>query len=97
MRKGWEKLALCRGKDNEIFFPDEAMPMTGKRIKSAKVMCKACPVSAECLFFAISNDERFGIWGGFSPRERKAIARHYQKNFDFNTAIHLVNTNDNKL
>lgn len=97
MKKDWEKLGLCRGKDNEIFFPDDATPMTSKKVKSAKAMCKACQVSAECLFFAISNDERFGIWGGFSPRERRAITRHYRKQFNFETAFTLVNANDNTL
>lgn len=97
MEKGWEKQALCRGKDNEIFFPEEAQQMTAKKIKMAKAICKGCPVRAECLFTAVSNDEKFGIWGGFSPRERTSIRRHFKKTFSFIQAKELVMNDNDKL
>jgi WhiB family transcriptional regulator, redox-sensing transcriptional regulator len=34
-----------------------------------------CEVRAECLEYALENDERFGIWGGLSERERRRIKR----------------------
>lgn len=90
MNKNWEKEALCRGKDNQIFFPDEAQTMTAKKVKTAKAICKTCSVRAECLFTSIMNDERFGIWGGFSPRERSSIRKHFKKNFSFLEAQELI-------
>lgn len=90
MKKNWEKEALCRGKDNEIFFPDEAQQMTAKKIKNAKAICTGCPVRAECLFTSITNEEKFGIWGGFSPRERSVIRRAFKKDFTFIVAKELI-------
>ena len=41
--------------------------------RDAKRVCSGCSVRAECLEFALANDERFGIWGGLSERERRRL------------------------
>jgi len=58
--------AQCRGENTEIFF-DEAM------IKSRKflVFCDACPVRKACGEWAVKNKETHGVWGGFTPMERR--------------------------
>ncbi len=38
-------------------------------------MCTSCEVRVECLDYALANDERFGIWGGLSERERRRLRR----------------------
>ena len=38
-------------------------------------VCRSCEVRAECLEYALENDERFGIWGGLSERERRRLKR----------------------
>ena len=38
-------------------------------------MCEACTVKDACLEYAMANDERFGIWGGLSERERRRLRR----------------------
>jgi WhiB family redox-sensing transcriptional regulator len=38
-------------------------------------VCRSCDVRAECLEYALENDERFGIWGGMSERERRRLKR----------------------
>ncbi|MDQ6659189.1 MAG: WhiB family transcriptional regulator, partial [Actinomycetota bacterium] len=38
-------------------------------------ICTGCEVRSECLSYALSNDERFGIWGGLSERERRRLKR----------------------
>lgn len=53
-----------------IFFPDR-----GESAAPAKTACGRCPVKNECLEFALSNGEKFGIWGGASERERRRIRR----------------------
>ena len=52
------------------FFPEK-----GGSTREAKRVCRSCEVRAECLEFALENDERFGIWGGLSERERRRIKR----------------------
>lgn len=59
---------LCRQVDSEAFFPEK-----GGSTRDAKKVCRECPVKDECLRYAIDHDERFGIWGGKSERERRRI------------------------
>lgn len=56
---GWQERALCAQTDPESFFPEK-----GGSTREAKKVCLACEVRSECLEYALSNDERFGIWGG---------------------------------
>jgi WhiB family redox-sensing transcriptional regulator len=65
---GWRLDALCAETDPEAFFPEK-----GGSTREAKRVCTGCDVRAECLEFALANDERFGIWGGLSERERRRL------------------------
>lgn len=44
-----------------------------RRVAEAKDICATCTVREECLNFALANDEREGIWGGLTGKERKAL------------------------
>jgi predicted Fe-S protein YdhL (DUF1289 family) len=66
----WQTDAPCTQTDPEIFFPEK-----GGSIRDAKQVCRGCDVRAECLAYALANDERFGIWGCLSERERHRLAR----------------------
>jgi WhiB family transcriptional regulator, redox-sensing transcriptional regulator len=67
---GWQDRALCAQTDPEAFFPEK-----GGSTREAKKVCRGCEVRAECLEYALEHDERFGIWGGLSERERRRIKR----------------------
>ncbi len=67
---GWQDRALCAQTDPEAFFPEK-----GGSTREAKRVCTSCEVRAECLEYALANDERFGIWGGLSERERRKLKR----------------------
>ena len=64
----WQDRALCAETDPEAFFPEK-----GGSTRDAKRICAACEVKQECLEYALANDERFGIWGGLSERERRRL------------------------
>jgi len=66
----WQEDALCAQTDPEDFHPDK-----GGSTRQAKAVCAQCFVQAECLDWAITADERFGVWGGLSERERRAITK----------------------
>ena len=66
----WQDRGLCAQADPEAFFPEK-----GGSTREAKAVCSRCPVTAECLEYALAHDERFGIWGGMSERERRAENR----------------------
>jgi len=66
----WQSDALCAQTDPEAFFPEK-----GGSTRDAKKICSSCEVRAQCLEYALANDERFGIWGGLSERERRKLRR----------------------
>lgn len=66
----WQERALCAQTDPEAFFPEK-----GGSTREAKRVCTSCEVRAECLEYALENDERFGIWGGLSERERRKLKK----------------------
>ena len=66
----WQAEALCAQTDPEAFVPEK-----GGSTRDAKRVCGVCPVREECLQYAMDNDERFGIWGGLSERERRRLRK----------------------
>ena len=68
--ESWQDRALCAQTDPEAFFPEK-----GGSTREAKRICTGCEVKPECLEYALANDERFGIWGGLSERERRRLTK----------------------
>lgn len=68
--KDWRDDGICNTIDPEIWFPDK-----GGSTREAKKVCARCPVTEQCLEYALERDERFGIWGGKSERDRRKIKR----------------------
>jgi WhiB family redox-sensing transcriptional regulator len=68
--RSWRERAACTGIDPDLFFPER-----GDRTEPAKAVCATCPVVAPCLASALREHESFGVFGGTSERERKAIRR----------------------
>ncbi|MDA8313056.1 MAG: WhiB family transcriptional regulator [Actinomycetota bacterium] len=64
----WRRRAACRGLDPALFFPE-----IGESAAAPKAVCAQCPVSRECLDFALVNAETEGIWGGTTPRARRPL------------------------
>lgn len=69
----WERKSLCAQTDPEAFFPEK-----GGSTRDAKRICQRCPVIGDCLNEALARDERFGIWGGLSERERRRLKRRLE-------------------
>jgi WhiB family redox-sensing transcriptional regulator len=69
-KPAWQASSACREHPEVDFFVDRA-----EDAEAAKSVCARCPVRRECLEHALANDERHGIWGGLSPRQRKALVR----------------------
>jgi WhiB family redox-sensing transcriptional regulator len=66
----WQADAVCAQTDPEAFFPEK-----GGSTRDAKRICAGCDVKQQCLEYALANDERFGIWGGLSERERRKLKK----------------------
>ncbi|MGW6459651.1 WhiB family transcriptional regulator [Streptomyces sp. NPDC055078] len=69
----WQETALCAQTGPEFFFP-----APGTSTREAKRLCKACEGRVECLEFALRHDEKFGVWGGLSEKERELLKRGRQ-------------------
>ncbi len=69
----WQAKALCSQTDPEAFFPEK-----GGSTREAKRVCMGCEVRDECLDYALTHNERFGIWGGLSERERRQLIKSTQ-------------------
>ncbi|HEY0902896.1 MAG TPA: WhiB family transcriptional regulator [Marmoricola sp.] len=65
----WAAQAMCKQST-----PDELF-VRGAEQHKAKVVCAACPVRAECLAEALDNQIEWGVWGGMTERERRAVLR----------------------
>lgn len=64
----WMVDSLCAQTDPEAFYPEK-----GGSTREAKAVCLRCEVREPCLEYALEREERFGIWGGLSERERRRI------------------------
>jgi WhiB family redox-sensing transcriptional regulator len=69
LKPDWAADAACRGM-TDMFFAERGDSGT---IKRAKAVCAGCPVRDECLEYGLH--ERFGIWGGLAPKERREPKR----------------------
>ena len=65
----WTSYAACKRRD-----PDELF-VQGAAQNRAKTVCSGCPVKSECLADALDNRVEFGVWGGMTERERRALLR----------------------
>lgn len=70
----WQETALCAQAGPEFFFP-----APGSSTREAKQLCGACEQREACLEYALANDERFGVWGGLSEKERLNLQRTRQR------------------
>src|SRR6187455_2888565 len=66
----WMFHGRCRGVNPAEFFPSD-----GTGVEAAQRVCAACPVSSECLEYALLHRIEHGVWGGASERERRRILR----------------------
>ena len=65
----WRINASCRDEEPDQLF------VRGAEQRKAKLVCLGCPVRMECLAEALDNKIEFGVWGGMTERERRALLR----------------------
>ena len=65
----WASRAACKGDTPDALF------VRGAEQNKAKAVCAGCPVRTECLAEALDNQIEWGVWGGMTERERRALLR----------------------
>lgn len=71
----WRHRAICRDEDPELFFPVGNTGPALRQIEDAKSVCRRCPVTEQCLSWALTTGQDSGVWGGLSEDERRALKR----------------------
>ncbi len=66
----WQDRSACRDEDREIFYPTR-----GVSTAPAKKVCARCPVTNECLAYALERRDPYGIWGGLTEDERESLQK----------------------
>lgn len=66
--------AICRQIDPDLWFPEK-----GGSTREAKAICATCSLQGPCLEYALRTDERFGIWGGASERDRRKMRAAHRR------------------
>jgi WhiB family redox-sensing transcriptional regulator len=69
----WKTRAACAGYPSTIFFPDGDSPDTHKALS----ICGECPVTEDCLEYALATNQVSGIWGGTTEEERRSLRRKW--------------------
>lgn len=72
----WQVRGLCRGNHSHLFFPPNTFEHKDERERRetrAKAICQVCPVMGQCVEYALDIREPYGIWGGTTEADRKAL------------------------
>lgn len=66
--EAWRTRGTCQSVDPETFFPAPNEPAD-----TAVALCRGCDVQGSCLAWALEVGDCHGVWGGTTPRERRAM------------------------
>lgn len=70
----WRDAALCREGIGVDFFP---FSEDAQAIRRVKEVCARCPVTEDCLAYAMQTRQGEGVWGGLTPSERVSLRRRW--------------------
>jgi len=74
----WRDRAVCRDTNPDLFFPVGTTGPAIDQIEVARSICGQCPVTRECLEFAIATNQESGVWGGLTEEDRRPLRRAFQ-------------------
>jgi WhiB family redox-sensing transcriptional regulator len=75
----WRTDAACGDADPAIFFPVGSTGAALETVAEAKAICEVCPVAQECLIFAVTTNQEYGVWGGLDEEERREVRRSWRR------------------
>ena len=75
----WRSAGACLSADPDLFFPISSVGPAERQIARAKQICAGCGVRRECLEFALSQDQVYGIWGGTTREDRQRERRRERR------------------
>ncbi|WP_371174633.1 WhiB family transcriptional regulator [Buchananella felis] len=79
--QSWTVAAACSGLEPDALF------VAGREQRRMRDVCADCPVRVQCLADALQSGSMFGVWGGLTERERRALMRARPDVTDWETWI----------
>ncbi len=77
--RDWRNRAACADRDTNLWFPIGTTGPALEQLAEAKAVCAACAVREECLVFAVTTNQEYGIWGGLTEDERRDVRRTWRR------------------
>jgi WhiB family transcriptional regulator, redox-sensing transcriptional regulator len=77
--ENWRSSGACQTADPDLFFPISSTGPAEKQIARAKMICAGCQVRQECLEFALTHEQTYGIWGGTTVEDRQRDRRRRRR------------------
>jgi hypothetical protein len=89
----WRDNAACKGISLDVFYfdTDDNHQNLKKATDRAKSYCKTCKVAEHCLAYALNQNIKFGVWGGFTSRERATLRKLFKTNDYKSIAAKVIN------
>jgi WhiB family redox-sensing transcriptional regulator len=75
----WRSAAACQSADPDLFFPISSSGPAEQQIARAKRICANCVVRRECLEYAVTHEQVYGIWGGTTAEDRQRDRRRKRR------------------
>jgi len=75
----WRSAGACLAADPDLFFPISSAGPAERQVARAKEICAGCSVRRECLEFALSHNQIYGIWGGTTADDRERERRRKRR------------------
>ena len=75
----WRSAGACLSADPDLFFPISSTGPAERQVARAKKICAGCSVRRECLEFALSHNQPYGIWGGTTAEDRQRERRRKRR------------------
>jgi WhiB family redox-sensing transcriptional regulator len=75
----WRSAAACQSADPDLFFPISSSGPAEQQIARAKRICANCVVRLECLEYAVTHEQVYGIWGGTTAEDRQRDRRRKRR------------------
>ena len=72
----WMDEAACSNEDNDTFFPPDN---DYSDVEKARKICKSCPVWRECLSYAVTTKQPYGVWAGSTPYQRRGLRVEWRR------------------
>lgn len=90
----WHRQAACLGVNEAVFFgaPATLPPFSRGALRTAREICRTCPVARTCLTEALTRPEEYGVWAGTSGGQRARLALALRAGADLDEVVEVCLT-----